>query len=611
MNTYWKFSRIDNIEECSFNSSLERFYDYGISGCVKENIQNSLDAKKENKIKINIELGSMNTDEIPGIKAIKKRIDSLEFKNDYARKTIEHMKQKSKQENCNYISFEDCHTKGLKYKEDEECSWNAYAYKRGNHYKSRDEKFEEIRGGSYGIGKIASNAASDLYLMYFSNCDDLGNKHIGGTVQLIDHNIENICYRGTGYYTNEDGRNNYIPFLNNIQNDIFKKDRQGLKIIIPYLREQFKSTKEIIRVICDNFLIAILEEKLIIEINQEDNIYEINKNTIKNYIEDEYYYEVQNISDIKKEFTPLYLKTYQNIEPIDLEIEDKNKAIYRFKLYLNYNENIKKSRVAIIRTIGMKIEDKKIKSCVNRPFNGVLIPCSSSEDKFLKSLENESHSKIGYEHIKSKLEQDNAKRFINNIDKKIKAEMDKIINEKNPTDGSLNTEDIIYTIENNFKKALTEKKNLVKLSGNKKAVKTKVSIKPKTKKDKCENRRENSVSKKNKAKLYRVEPNFVDRIIAGGFEHIQINISAIKVRQNIKKCNIKYITVDGMGEEYEDEFDIKSNYEYIIDKVNNNKLKFTNNIIENASINNGYINIKLKTKANFDRTSKFIYVVEV
>lgn len=46
----WKFSVIPGIEESTFNKVLERFYDLGISGLVRENIQNSLDGKYLEKL---------------------------------------------------------------------------------------------------------------------------------------------------------------------------------------------------------------------------------------------------------------------------------------------------------------------------------------------------------------------------------------------------------------------------------------------------------------------------------------------------------------------------------------------------------------------------------
>ena len=39
----WSFRKIVAIEEPVFNNTLERFYNLGIDGLVRENIQNSLD----------------------------------------------------------------------------------------------------------------------------------------------------------------------------------------------------------------------------------------------------------------------------------------------------------------------------------------------------------------------------------------------------------------------------------------------------------------------------------------------------------------------------------------------------------------------------------------
>ncbi len=41
-----------------------------------------------------------------------------------------------------------------------------------------DNETENMRGGSHGVGKIACNAASDIYMMFFANCDETGKQHI-------------------------------------------------------------------------------------------------------------------------------------------------------------------------------------------------------------------------------------------------------------------------------------------------------------------------------------------------------------------------------------------------------------------------------------------------
>jgi len=247
MSNLWKFSNIPCIEEANFNKALERFYNLGISGLVRENIQNSLDGKvpgNSGAVIVTIKTGKVHKNNIPGLDDIKTRIGCLKGKNTYTGETIEHMKKKMNCDLVDCISFEDTNTKGLKganngQSDNKEDTWSIYAYNKGVHSSEHDETIEKQRGGSHGIGKIASNAASDIYMMYFANCDEEGNKHLGGTVQLIEHEYEGKFYRSTGYFTdikNKDNTSKFYPFENTFH-EIFRKDTRGLKIVIPLLRE--------------------------------------------------------------------------------------------------------------------------------------------------------------------------------------------------------------------------------------------------------------------------------------------------------------------------------------------------------------------------------------
>ena len=308
MRQTWQFSEIPCIEESTFNKILERFYNFGISGLVRENIQNSLDGKlkgSDEPVIVTIKTGSVRKNDIPGLDEIKERIKSLKGQNSYTKETIEHMKNKMDDEIVNYISFEDYNTKGLTgalrgQSNNPKDTWSIYAYNKGVHTEEEDESVEKSRGGSHGIGKIASNAAFDLYMMYFANCDAEGNKHLGGTVQLIEHKFGDNHYRSTGYFTDVkkigENRTKFYPFENTFH-EIFSKDTRGLKIIIPFLRDQFNNEDEIIKSICDSFFIAILENKLRVIVNEET----IDKETIKNYIKNERYY-TQNLEEIKERF---------------------------------------------------------------------------------------------------------------------------------------------------------------------------------------------------------------------------------------------------------------------------------------------------------------------
>lgn len=639
-NLLWKFSSIPGIEESTFNKVLERFYNMGIAGLVRENVQNSLDGKIpaiDDPVIVTIKTGKVNEEHIPGINDVRERIECLNGQNSYTKETISHMKKMMNQKEINYISFEDFNTKGLTGAKNGQSNsnkdtWGIYAYNKGVHSEENDESLEKARGGSHGIGKIASNAASDLYMMYFANCDEEGNKHLGGTVQLIEHKYKEKFYRSTGYFTDIKQINEYTtkfyPYENTF-NDIFTKNTRGLKIIIPFLREQFNNEVDIIKSICDSFFIAILENKLEVIVN--DKV--INSKTIKKYIENKKYY-IQDIAEMKEEFTPLYLSTYMKKKPIQITIEDK-KEKYNFNLYFNYDESIPKGRVAIVRTIGMKIEDKKVKGNVNKPFNAILIPDSIKEDAFLKSLENESHTELSFEHIKDQKLQSNAKRFINNISKVMAKIIEDEIKKSNPTDGAMNTEDILYYVENQFKQELSDSLGTVKLSNGEKEktvvkVEQDIPIKkdPKDKKKKEKKKPLKRVKKKprndendtnepteevstKKLITYSANPDRVERLIIRDKEYVKFDFTDTDEMKKVKLCDITLSVIDGMGVEYNNEFNMKDNYEYVIDKATGHKCKIENNLIKDVKVVKGNVEIELKLKENYNKALKFMYYVEV
>ena len=638
----WKFSVIPGIEESTFNKVLERFYDLGISGLVRENIQNSLDGKipgETEPVIVTIKTGKVNKNDIPGLDNIKERIECLVGHNSYTKETIEHMQNKMNQDEVDYISFEDYNTKGLRGAKNgqsyrPEDTWGIYAYNKGVHSEEEDSTLEKSKGGSHGIGKIASNAASELHMMYFANCDDEGDKHLGGTVQLIEHKYKDKYYRSTGYFTDikkiENNEERFYPYENTFS-EIFKKDTRGLKIIIPFLREQFNNEVDIIKSICDSFFIAILENKLEVIVNDKN----INSKTIKKYIENKKYYN-QDISEMKEEFTPLYLSTYTKKKPMQVTIED-TKDKYNFNLYFNYDESIPKGRVAIIRTIGMKIEDKKVKGNVNKPFNAVLIPDSTKEDAFLKSLENESHTQLSFEHIKDQKLQRNAKRFINNISKVMTKIIEDEIKKSNPTDGMMDTDDVLYYVESQFKQELADSLGTVKLNNgdkDKTVVKVEQDIpkkkdpKDKEKKDKEKKKPLKKVKKKprndesdteqevnevspEKLTTYSAHPDRVERLIIRDKEYVKFDFTDTDEMKKVKLCDITLSVVDGMGQEYDNEFNMKDNYEYVIDKATGRKCKIENNLIKDVKVVKGNVQIELKLKENYNKALKFMYYVEV
>lgn len=629
----WHFSETATLQEFNFNNSLENFFEYGLSGLVKENIQNSLDAKlagTDNPVEVIIETGDINKRDLPGIDNLEKRINILKGQNDYTRKTIKHMRKSIKKNNIKYISFEDKNTIGLKYSDKtknglSKDSWSAYAYSIAQHVENDNEVEESRRGGSHGVGKIASNSASDIYLMYFSNCDDIGKKQIGGNIHLIEHEFGGKRYRKNGYFTNKEIVNNNIKYFpyDNIYNKVFEKNTRGLKIIIPFLRKGFDNEINIIKAVCDGFFLAILENNLVVRVNNKL----INSKTIEDYVFDSKYYE-QDISKVKNdEYTPFYIKTYKNNKPQSITVENKSKEKFKFKLYFDHYPDSKKGRFAIFRTIGMKIEDFRGAGGVGfatKPFIGVLIG-DAKEDVYLKSLENEAHNKLSTENIKDETEKEDGTRFINNLAKKINSIIEEKLEELYPTDGEIDTKDVVYTVEDQFKKDLkkssekvkvTDKKTLHKIPGKEKEKRksgnTKGTVTPTNSgRTRTGTGQDGGKSSDKKVKhRYKIESVGVGRVVFLDKEILNFDFSNDKNIKNSKSFDLEIQIIDGEGKQ-DNRFLLKDNYRKVVDNNTLKELNFENNKIKDISIKNGKAKLNFNLKPNFNEAYKFVYYMEV
>ncbi|WP_042355651.1 hypothetical protein [Bacillus rubiinfantis] len=632
---YWQFSPIPNIEESNFDKTLERFYNLRIPGLVRENIQNSLDGRLLDTtvpVVVTIKTGTIATENIPGIHEVITRIRCLKARNKYTEETIEHMLNKLSQKQVRYISFEDENTRGLSGAKNGQShhtsdTWSIYAYNKGFHSEEDDETVETSRGGSHGVGKIASNAASDLHVMYFANCDAEGNQHLGGTVQLIEHQYEHQYYRSTGYFTDiqrlERNKTKFYPFENHFH-DIFEKKTRGLKIIIPYLRDEYDDEHEMVKSVCDSFFMSILQKKLVVHINDK----KITHETLLKFIQDPNYY-VQTVAEMKKEFTPLYVNTYLKQMPQPIHVSDGVHDL-KFQLYFHYNEEIPKGRVAIIRTIGMKIEDMKIKNNATKPFNAVFIG-GTTEDAYLKSLENESHTQVSFDHIKDPQLKKRARRFINKLNEAITRIIEEVIRKNNQTDGAMDTKDILYVVENQFKKDLSDAMGTVVVNKGKSVVKVTPDAPKKKKKrgkkkpiEKPLDENKEPVKRKKRTPVpankdnqeqpkveYSVHPKIVERLVIGRNEMVKFNFTQSNILASEDVCNIKLSIIDGMGVEYEDDFSIHDNYDRVVDRATGEECPCQKNMIKNVKITNGVAQLRLELKQNYNKALKLIYHVEV
>lgn len=603
----------------------------GVVGLVRENIQNSMDGKllgSEDPVEVIIETGKMKREDIPGIAEIEKHIFSLEGGNKYTDEKIEELKKAVKSSQISYMTFEDRNTKGLKgaargQQGLQGDTWWVYAYKKGVHTFEEDTEFESIRGGSHGVGKLASNAASRCNLMFFANCDEFGDQHIGGTIQLTEHELDGKVYRSTGYFTDLDQKKgSYIPF-ENCYSGPFQKNTRGLKLIIPFLREEYERQEDIVQSVCDNFFVSIMEKKLKVKVN--DVL--IDHSTLVDLVKNPVYYPEQRPEDIKTVFTPLYLSTYMNYEPFALTVEDKNQEVYNFSLYFRFDERIRKGRLAVIRSIGMKIEDRRVKNRATAPYNGVLIPFGSKEDRFLKTLENESHTILDPKEIRNDGLKENAKSFLNNLDKAIREIIKEYLSDNNPSIGIVDTSDVLYSVENSFEKILekqTETVSVRKRDGQEERNLTKNKIgggKPRKKRKKTffhklmgkrgKNKGQNLVGEE-KPVRHSLHKERVRRIALSQEEFLEFNLVGLDAIDHTRRlCDIVFVPVDGIGNETGDTLDLERQFSSALDKNANREVTVDGNEVKGVTVEGGKVRLQLTIGGEYEPSFKYKYYVEV
>ncbi len=466
-NITWHFPRKERCSNYAPDELLQTFNEYKLSGLVRENIQNSLDARHPDCscVKVCISTGSIATDALPHIHELQSHIAVLQGKNEQITKKIAVMQQVMAQAESRYISFEDSNTTGLSSE-----NWEAYAYSKGWHPTLDSREDERRRGGSHGVGKIASNAASELNLAYFINRNETSSQY-GATAELIDHSLEGYNHDRTGllairreeraglFGLKKKGESITISAIDNIlTHPLFQKSERGLKIVIPFVRPSYfdlnqtkkqkserpiDDTRQLIRAVCDSFFIALLKGELAVDING----CMLDQTTLHEHISDEAFFPLDFHSSSKKKntnYTRYYVQAYESGTSFPIEVKDKVGTIHRFTYHLWQESSIASGCSSVIRRMGMSVHSSPF-SCTHHPLCGVLIPDSHDEDTFLKSMENKSHTQLDPKMLDERKEQENARRFLNMLQKAVAECINRQLLSDVAESEELDTSDIFYS----------------------------------------------------------------------------------------------------------------------------------------------------------------------
>lgn len=394
MKNKWIFPNGKNLTPRGANDpAINSFLDNVIDSLTREVIQNSLDAKiKENDkpVKVTFDFDEIKTKKIPGIESIE---DALEKAICYWEKkgnvgTLEYLqgfKETIKSDKIRVLKISDYNAYGLNDK-----SYDALII--GNGY---TEKIDENAAGSKGIGKAAPFAISDLRLVFYNTVPTKSTPKYAGVMNFVSFNCdktdESIITQERALYQTE--YKNYVDGQISFNFGERDSNEYGTDLFIIGLREINDDwEKRILLSAVNNFLVSILEKKLIIRVNKTILSHE-NLSEIITILE-----EFKKSYDEKKVFkdTINYYDALTNTDKLEFELDDRFDK-YDFikdksdgKLVLLKREEANRM-ILQTRISGMKIYDKD-RISGNIMFTGVFRAVGKELDKFLKTLENTNHT---------------------------------------------------------------------------------------------------------------------------------------------------------------------------------------------------------------------------
>ena len=384
----WRFPRLDGGREQGFNNSGittfkgSELYD----NLAREICQNSLDAKTEDStepVKVSFK-----------VKVIKKTSHhALQKLEDIFHKCCEYWHDRMNEkmgdfferandifnsDSIHFLVISDYNTTGLVGVEagkSDKSAWRSLVDSDGDSDKGSGS------GGSYGIGKNAPFACSQLRTVFYNTyaADDI--KAFQGVAMLFTHTSEeNEDTVGSGAYKNISEntpvfKSNDCSFINE-----FPRIDFGTDVIIAGYNQSNNWQEEIEIAVLKNFFASILDNKLVVEIDEEIIVDRstilsrldkyINSTGNKEIIEAKQFYETITEYD---EF-----EKYTIIEPDDLTV------------YVKLNEDYCR-KIAEMRSIRMLV-NARTKTYMSN-YAAVAVATGSELNELLRTMEPPKHDK--------------------------------------------------------------------------------------------------------------------------------------------------------------------------------------------------------------------------
>lgn len=426
-NARWDFPKLGGGQKQGYtNSGIETFKGTELlDNLAREICQNSLDAKdlhSEEPVTVEFKLTTIQKDNYPFLQEYLKYLKSgKKFWQDKNDKKVMQFLEKAERlierNDIKILSASDYNTTGLIGSDcgmKESSIWSALVNSDGVSDKS------DGSGGSYGIGKNAPFACSDLSLVFYNTYAKDGKKALEGVARaatLMDDKEE--LTQAIGHYRSD---KDFKPITEDIAcpiRDKFARDKYGTDIIIvgcnSFIEKNHDWQDKLVQAVLHHFLLAIMEKKLIVKVETEV----INDETLPFLIEK--YKNANTNSFLTSNFYETLISPeggviYKTIiDENDLEIYLKSKPEY-------------KRKIAKFRRSGMLVWEHGKRTYQN--FTAVVIVRGEQLNEILRKTEPPKHNIWDAKRIEDKEEAKQAQKYIDQIDDEILSSISSIYSEE-------------------------------------------------------------------------------------------------------------------------------------------------------------------------------------
>lgn len=415
----WKFPTTNGGSESGHNDTgISMFAGNKISSLAREIIQNSLDAKSVAPVKVVFKILELPIDQFPEgeegefLSIFNRCIERCEMTSEEGLDFYKNGATILGEGPIQFLQISDYNTTGLT---DEDDLWTKLVKTHGRSGK------KETAGGSYGIGKFAPYAVSDLRTVFYSTMYDNTCKSQGRSILITHENNEGRKTQGIGYYGEySDDSCDQIP-SDNIPEFLIRQ-KPGTTLSIAGFNADKDWKNQVAAAVVTNFFVAIEKGELQVSI---EGMEEINGESLQKHFEKlsklpSGILLAKNKKDIRT--AQQMYKAFKDGTERDIELN----LLGHCKLKILVAKNLPKE-VGIVRNTGMLItkELDGLKSFAGFEDFVAICTCDSKKgNTLLRRMENPEHDKFQPERLNN--ERKTGEKALDDLAKEVRSRIKKL-----------------------------------------------------------------------------------------------------------------------------------------------------------------------------------------